>query len=77
MIRPIRRNDINNSTSRIWTKAELKITTDQATKAGLEVYINPDTTGIVNPENNDLVLKALAGPNDTMLVRFDQSYFEA
>jgi len=79
MNEPSRRNDIKNSTSRFWTKAELNMTKKQAKEAGLEVSkigFNGTVT-IINPANNDLVLKAMEGPGGMMIVRFDQSYFEA
>ena len=79
MNEPTNRNDIKNSTSRFWTKAELKETKKQAKANGFEVSKIGfgGTVTIVNPENNDLVLKALEGPNGMMIVRIDQSYFGA
>lgn len=79
MNEPVKRNDIKNSTSRFWTKAELNETKKQAKAGGFEVSKIGfgGTVTIVNPENNDLVLKALEGPNGMMIVRIDQSYFGA
>ena len=79
MNEPTRRNDIKNSTTRFWTKAELKETKKQAKEGGFEVSKVgfSGTVTIINPENNDLVLKAMEGPGGMMMVRFDQSYFEA
>ena len=79
MNEPTNRNDIKNSTSRFWTKAELKETKKQAKANGFEVSKIgfAGTVTIVNPHTNDLVLKAMEGPNGMMIVRIDQSYFGA
>jgi len=70
------RNDIKNSTARIWTKAQLKETLAQCKANGFVVTKEPyGTTEVINPENNDLVLKSLPIRN-MMAVRIDQSYFE-
>ena len=76
---PVSRNDIKNSTSRFWTKPQLNETKKQAKAGGFEVSKIGfgGTVTIVNPANNDLILKAMEGPNGMMIVRIDQSYFEA
>jgi hypothetical protein len=74
---PVNRNDVNNSTARIWTKEQLRETKKQAKANGFEVSKIGfgGTVTVVDPESNDLVLKAVEGIKGTMFVRLDQNYF--
>ena len=69
-----KRQDVKNSTSRIWTKAEMKVTLTQAKANGFTVTKEDLTVEVVNPANNDLILKSVI-MNDRHLVRIDRSYF--
>ena len=69
---------INNSVSRIWTKAQLKVTLTQAKANGFIIskhFLFPNNTVVTNPANNEHVLSAAPGFNGMMIVRIDQSYF--
>ena len=76
---PVNRNDIKNSTARIWTKTELKETKKQCKANGFEVSKVGDfgAVTVVDPSTNNLVLKAMDGPGGRMMVRIDKSYFNA
>ena len=75
---PVKRNDVKNSTVHIWTKAKLKETKAQCKANGFEVSKIGfgGTVTVVDPTNDNLVLKALEGRPGLMMVRIDQSYFE-
>ncbi len=79
MTDPVKRNDIKNSTVRIWTKTQLKETKAACKANGFEVSkigFGGSVT-VKDLETDNLVLKAMEGPGGKMLVRIDQSYFES
>ena len=71
---------VNNSTVRIWTKAELKQTIKEAKEGGFKVIRNRDYAGqilIQDPSvtDNSFVIQAMDGPSGRMLIRVDLTYF--
>jgi len=79
MPEPVKRNDIKNSTVRVWTKAQLKETKAQCKANGFivsKIGFGGAVT-VVDPTNDNLVLKAMEGRPGMMMVRINQTYFEA
>jgi len=69
------RQRIENSVSRIWTRAELNVTVRQARENGFRVTRDEDMTEIRDILNNRIVLRALYN-GQVEIVRFDETYFE-
>jgi hypothetical protein len=67
--------EIKNSTSKVWTKAELKETCKQAKEAKLSIKKDGDMTEITDPATGLVVLRAL-NYGAAQIVRYDQSYFD-
>lgn len=67
------KNNIENSSARIWTKSQLKETLRQARVAGLEITEGPLLVEIFHDQK--CILRA-ANVGDNQLVRIDKSYFK-
>jgi hypothetical protein len=68
------KKDIENSTARIWTKAEMKVTVKQAKANGFSVTKGDSTLTIIDTYKGKKLLSAILMRN-TWLVRIDRSYF--
>ena len=68
---------INNSTTRIWTNADLKETVKQCKAAGFVVTRPSDMLQINDPSTGAVVLRSLPYQSNVNMVRIDQSYFES
>lgn len=66
---------INNPTARIWSKAELILTKQEATENGYTARTHEDMTEIIDPTNGECILRAINNGQHE-LVRFNTEYFE-
>jgi hypothetical protein len=68
-------NQINNSTSKIWSNSQLNETVKQAKQNKLTVIKEDETVTIIDPITNNVVLRSLKANTNNNIVRIDGSYF--
>lgn len=66
---------VKNSTSKIWTRSELKFTRKEAESVGYQVTDINGGTEILDPAKDEIILRALE-VNNHILVRLNTAYFE-
>jgi hypothetical protein len=68
-------NDIQNSTSKVWTNKQLAETVKQAKQNGLIVNKGDEFVTITDPTNGRIILRSLKMSPTANIVRIDGSYF--